>query len=81
MTIVRDQYLRRFQEGAALFTTIAGVPFNPHIGLSATADSAGNPHLFVGSCLSLEGNTFRPILEIDFAAGQVRVNGQTLNVP
>ena len=81
MTIVRDAYLRRFQENGGLFTTIAGGPFNPHIGLSATADAAGNPHLFIGSCLSLEGNTFRPVFEIDFAAALVRVLGQTLIVP
>jgi len=81
MTIVRDAYLRRFQEGGGLFTTIAGAPLNLHVGLGATADAAGNPHLFIGSCLSLEGNTFRPVMEIDFAVALVRVLGQTLVVP
>ncbi len=67
MTIVRNQFLRRFQENGALFSTIAGVPFSPYVGLSATADAAGNPHLFVGSCQSLEGNSFVPVFEVDFA--------------
>ena len=81
MTISREAWLRRFQEGGALYSTIAGVPFSPRIGLTATADAAGNPHLFIGSCLSLEGNSFKPVMEIDFAAVVVRVLGQNLIVP
>jgi hypothetical protein len=83
MTISRIAWLRRFQGGGGLFSTVAGVPNSPYpyIGLSATADSAGNPHFTVGACQSLEGNSYVPVLEIDFAAGVVKVLGQTLSVP
>jgi hypothetical protein len=79
--LVRDSWFRRWQEGGTLFSTIAGAPQGSHVGLGATADAAGNPHLFIGSCLSLEGNSFRPVFEVDFAAALVRVLGQNLIVP
>lgn len=72
---------KRVQENGSLFHTVSTAPDQPHVGLGAFADAAGNPHFTVGACQSLEGNTFRPVLEIDFAAALVKINGVTLVVP
>jgi hypothetical protein len=74
---------RRRQSNAGLFTTVETTDpasCHPHVAFGAFNDDAGGAHLTIGSCLSTEGNTYRPVFELDMA-GVVKILGQTLIVP
>jgi hypothetical protein len=74
---------RRRQSGAGLFTTVETTDpasCHPHVAFGAYNDSAGNAYLTIGSALSAEGNTYRPVFELSMA-GVVKILGQTLIVP
>ncbi len=82
MSINPTLYRRRFQGGGGAFSTISSIPLvSAYVGLGAFADDAGGAHFTVGACQSLEANGYRPVFEVDTAAGVIRILGQTLLVP
>jgi hypothetical protein len=72
---------RRVQGGGTQFTTVVTAPAMPYVSFGAYADSNGYQHFNLGACLSLEGNTFRPVLDINMITGVVQILNQTLVVP
>jgi hypothetical protein len=82
MSIIPKLDRRRFQSGAALFSTVEGTPLvSQYVGLGAFADANGTTHFTVGACRSAEGNSYVKVLDIDVSAAVVRILGQVLQVP
>jgi hypothetical protein len=74
---------RRRMSNGGLFTTVEmlrGGSDNPHLAFGAYNDSAGNAYLTIGSSLSAEGNSYKPVFELSMT-GVVKILGQTLIVP
>jgi len=72
---------RRVQGDGAQFTTVATAPTMPYVSMGAYADTAGKQHFTLGACLSLEGNSFKPVLDVDLIAGVVKLNNVVLTIP